>query len=72
MPVSAQKLFTNAPMSLSPQISLLVFVMACVTLCIISVNVIYQVRRVLWYWYTVYRARVLFRYLLSYKNVMLS
>jgi len=38
-----QKLFTNAPMSLNPQHSLMVFVLACCTLCFISVSVIYQV-----------------------------
>jgi len=43
MPMSMQKLFTNAPVSLSPQHSLMLFVSACFTLCLITISVIYQV-----------------------------
>ena len=43
MPVSMQRLFTNAPLSLSPQHSLMVFVSACFTLCLITVSTVYQV-----------------------------
>jgi len=51
MPLSMQKLFTNAPMSLSPQHSLLLFVSACFTLCMITVSLVFQVCL---YWQPVY------------------